>query len=372
MMPTWRNIIVRLVLAVTLCLVEGSRCAVAEPPATGPSSAGKIVVALRSRVQVEARVIQLTDIAQVTGGDAELRERVKALDLEDALQPGESLTITPTQVEFRLRLAGIDIDGVSIRGTPVRVTARGTNSARGTATLASAVKTTTNSTRAISREDGSLQSAILKSAEDCIVAKLPWKADAVEIRLAQPLVRDVSQIENASGYECRAELRAAGPAVGRVQVRVVAEAPNKPSFDVQVVLDVRHFEGVVLATKTLERGQTISATDVYIDRQDVTELPDYCSNVDQLIGATTKRSVRALLPLRNGDIEPIGRSANAVLIKRRDRVKMIAKTGALNVTVMGEALQEGRAGETIRLRNVDSNATVQGRVTGANEVEITF
>ena len=372
MMLTWRNIFVCSALAATLCLVEGSRCAAAEPSAAGPSLAGKIVVALRSQVQVDARVIRLTDIAQVTGADAELRERVKALDLEDALQPGESLAITPAQVEFRLRLAGIDINGVSIRGTPVRVTVRGTNSVRGTATLASAVRTKTNSARAVSREGCSLETVILKAAEECVVAKLPWKADAVEIRLAQPLVRDVSQIENGSGYECHAELRSAGPAVGRVQVRVIAEAPNKPSFDVQILLDVRHFDDVVLTTKTLARGQMISAADVYVDRQDVTEMTDYCSNVDQMIGATTKRSVRALLPLRNGDIEPIGRSANAILIKRRDRVKMIAKTGVLNVTVMGEALQEGRAGETIRLRNVDSNATVQGRVTGANEVEITF
>lgn len=367
MMRAGRNIVVRWVLAATLCLVEGSRCAGAEP-----SSAGQIVIALRSRVQVEARVIRLTDVAQVTGGDAELRERVKALDLEDALKPGESLSITPTQVEFRLRLAGINVEGVSIRGTSIRVTARGTNSARGTATLASAVRTTANSARAASRDVSSLEGAILKAAEECVVAKLPWKADAVEIRLAQPLVRDVSPIENASGYECHAELRTAGPAVGRVQVRVVAEAPNKPSFDVQVFLDVRHFDNVVLTTTTLERGRTISTADVYVDRQDVTELTDYCSHVDQLIGATTKRSVRSLLPLRKGDVEPIERSANSILIKRRDRVKMIAKAGAVHVTVTGEALQEGRAGETIRLRNVDSNATVQGRVTGANEVEISF
>ena len=66
------------------------------------------------------------------------------------------------------------------------------------------------------------------------------------------------------------------------------------------------------------------------------------------------------------------RNRDAILIKRRDHVKMIAKSGALNVTVIGEASQEERAGETIRLRNVDSNAVVQGRVTGPNEVEISF
>jgi flagellar basal body P-ring formation protein FlgA len=378
MMQAWQNIIVRSALAATLCLGEGSRHAVADPPAAVPSSAGPIVISLRSRVQVEARVVLLTDIAQVTGGDAELRERVQSLDLEDALQPGESLAITPTQVEFRLRLAGIDVDDVSIRGNSVRVTAyrtnsmRAANSTRGTAPLPSAIKTTANSKSAVSREASSLEGDIVKAAKDCVLAKLPWKGDAVDIRLAQPLVRDIGPIANAAEYECRAELRSAGPAVGRVQVRVVAEAPNQPSFDVQVLLDVRHFEDVVLTTRTLARGQTISAAEVYVDRQDVTEMADYCSNVDQLIGATTKRSVRALLPLRKGDVEPTGRSVNAVLIKRRDRVKMIAKTGAVEMTMVGEAQQDGRAGETILLRNLNSDVTVQGRVTGANEVEISF
>ncbi len=365
-----RNIIVRLAVAVTLCLVVGSRSVVARPPAADAS--GAVVVALRPRVQVESRVIRLADVAQITGGNAELRERVQALDLDDPLKPGESLSITPTQVEFRLRLAGIDVEGVSIRGTSVRVTAREANPVRGAATLASAARTTVHPVRAITREDGSLEQAIVQAAKDCAAAKLPWKSDAVEIRLAQPLARDVGPNEEAAGYECRAELRTSGPAVGRVPVRVVAEAPGKPSFDVQVLLDVRHFDDVVLATKTLERGRTISAADVYVDRQDVTELADYCSNADQLIGATTKRSVRSLLPLRKGDVEPVEKSANAILIRRRDRVKMIANAGAVSVIMTGEAMQEGRAGETIRLRNVDSNATVQGRVTGANEVEISF
>ena len=373
MTQAWRNIFMGSVLAATLLLVVGSHCALAEPPLTVSSSAARtMVVSLRSNVEVDARVIRLTDVAQVTGGTTELREQVKALDLEDALRPGESLSITPTQITFRIRLAGIDLDGISIRGNPVRVTARGTSVGSRLASLAKTSEIKVNTKHASSRESITLENAVVNAAKDCVLDKLPWKTDAVEIRLAQPLPRDISQVEVASDCSCHAELRTAGPAVGRVQVRVIVETPNKPSLEVPVSLEVRHFDDVVLTTRTLERGRTVSAADVYIDRQDVTEMTDYCSNVDQMIGTATKRSVRALVPLRMGDVEKLVASSEAILIKRRDRVKMTARTDAVSVTAMGEALQDGRAGETIRLRNLDSNSIVQGRVTGTNEVEISF
>ena len=202
--------------------------------------------------------------------------------------------------------------------------------------------------------------------------KLPWSADDVTVRLAVPLPHEVTQAVAASGYVCRASLRTNGPAVGRIQVQVVAGATGKPSFDVAVHLDVRHFDGVVLAAKALERGHTIQTSDVYVDRQDVTTLSDYCSNADLLVGATVKRSVRPLMPVKLSDAESSRSTANAVLVKRRDRVRMVAKIGSHSISTTGEAQQEGRLGDTIRLQNIESKTFVQGRVTAANEVEITY
>ena len=90
--------------------------------------------------------------------------------------------------------------------------------------------------------------------------------------------------------------------------------------------------------------------------QDVTELTDYCPTAKELVGTTARRSLRALQPVRKSDIETTTRSEGAILIKRRDQVKMVARVGSLSVTATGEAIQEGRLGETIRVRNIDSNA----------------
>ena len=49
---------------------------------------------------------------------------------------------------------------------------------------------------------------------------------------------------------------------------------------------------------------------------------------------------------------------------------MIAIVGHVCATMPGEALQDGRMGQTISVRNVDSNKTVSGRVVGQGTVEI--
>jgi hypothetical protein len=63
---------------------------------------------------------------------------------------------------------------------------------------------------------------------------------------------------------------------------------------------------------------------------------------------------------------------NPILVKPRDMVRLVARIGAMRVTALGEALQEGRKGETVRVRNVDSSKVVAGRVADAQVVEIDY
>ena len=219
-------------------------------------------------------MIRLADVAQVTGGDAALQERVKGLDLEDAASARRVIVHHAATGWFRLRIAGIDADAVSIRGTAVRVTARRTKSPRGPATLTSAVATTTASSLEESPRGGPLERAVIKAAEDCVLARLPWKADDVSIRLAQPLVR--GSRSGRSGFGLRMPCRVANvwSHRGTSSSSSHRRSSAQPSFDVAVLLDVRHFDNVVLTAKALERGQTIAAADVYVDRQDVTGMAD--------------------------------------------------------------------------------------------------
>jgi hypothetical protein len=63
---------------------------------------------------------------------------------------------------------------------------------------------------------------------------------------------------------------------------------------------------------------------------------------------------------------------NPILVKSHDMVRLVAKIGAIRVIALGEALQEGRRGEVIRVRNADSGNMVAGRIADAAVVEVEY
>lgn len=67
-----------------------------------------------------------------------------------------------------------------------------------------------------------------------------------------------------------------------------------------------------------------------------------------------------------------GKEAPPVLVKCREVVHMVTYVGELKVVTRGEALEDGRAGQLIRLRNVDSSRMVRGRVVDRASVEVDF
>ncbi|MBI5760056.1 MAG: flagellar basal body P-ring formation protein FlgA [Planctomycetales bacterium] len=355
----------RLLLLVACCIAARAASSSGAPPAVETARADLVIVTLRTAALVEPREIVIGDVARVTGGNESLRNRIAALDLDDAPRAGDSMEFTPPQIEFRLRVAGINMDRVAIRGAAVRVTARSTNGERSKITPAVAVSST-------SQPESALKRAVTDAAKKCVLARLPWNTEDVRITLTQPLGRELQQADPGGRYSCSAELRSSGPPVGRVQVRVFVETEGRSPLEVPVLLDVRHFDNVVVASKTLERGQPIAKGDLFVDRQEVTALNDYCSSPERLVGTKARRSIQALQLVRHTDIEERGKAETPVLVKRLDVVKLVAKSGILIVTTSGEALQDGRVGERIRVRNVDSKAIVLGRVISATEVEISL
>jgi flagella basal body P-ring formation protein FlgA len=61
-----------------------------------------------------------------------------------------------------------------------------------------------------------------------------------------------------------------------------------------------------------------------------------------------------------------------VLVKAGGVIRLMARVGPVRIETLGEALQEGRAGQTVRVRNVDSQNIVSGRVVDRGVVEVDY
>ncbi|HEY4262287.1 MAG TPA: flagellar basal body P-ring formation chaperone FlgA [Schlesneria sp.] len=382
-----------------MLLVGSGTYALSAPPRM-PSSA--VVISLYPKCNIASHEILIADVARVETANAALKSQIESLDLTDAPAPGEATAVTAKTIEFRLRMAGLDARSITIKGTQSEVTAGGkTHLARDT--RIEPVRTTAyvpgRSTRfelstpelevespapskrsQVTEEVGgpgqSVEDAIVAAARKVVLEQLPWSADDVSFRLAQPLGRDAKLFNTGERYTCVAELRGNAPPLGRVNVDVTMKSDLQAPIEIAVALEVRHFETVVATARPVAKGRKIQKEDLYMHRWDVTAATDYSTQLEQLIGRTALRTLAAAQIVREKDLdkaaESLANGDQSVRIKRADRIKILGRIGNLAVTVSGEAMQDGRIGDTIRVQNTESKSIVQGKIISAEEVEIAY
>jgi len=324
------------------CLLPAACCLL---PATAAAQPGPVVVELRPQATA-GRTVRLGDVARLDGGTDLLRDRLARLDVAD-LPPGGTTTVKRGQVEFRLRLADVPPSLVRLTGPDVV-----------TVTL---------------RADATPQDRVFAAARESVVRRLPWPIDDVSIRLARPIAVALPA-GDPDEFRVTAQPRAAGTPVGRVQVDVTVtpageDRPGRP-LTFPVYLDVRPLVAVAVCRQAVGRGEAVAEPAVFVERRpaadDVAGPP---AAADAVVGKRTKRPLRPGQVIAAGDVEDPA-DGGAVAVKPRQSVRMVVHLGPVNVVAEGEAQQEGRVGQTIRVVNRASKKVVIGRVSGPGVVEV--
>jgi len=114
----------------------------------------------------------------------------------------------------------------------------------------------------------------------------------------------------------------------------------------------------------------MSSADV-IRMEDITwkKLPEHrirantILDVDALLGLSPRRVITAQRPITRDMVR------RPVAIHQNERVTVKYKKGALEITALGLAMEDGAIGERIALRNADSHKTFLGVVTDAGMVK---
>jgi flagella basal body P-ring formation protein FlgA len=142
-----------------------------------------------------------------------------------------------------------------------------------------------------------------------------------------------------SGVTARSGAAAAGPATKMVVVRQLLQ------------------RGTVLMPEMLQEVDAPAPVNGQVDASQLTSLQD--ATMAELV-----RDVPAGSPLRTHDIR------RAVLVKMGQQVMMtVGNSADFQIRVRVEALQDGRMGEQVRLKNTESGRNMSGVVTGPNAVK---
>jgi flagella basal body P-ring formation protein FlgA len=122
---------------------------------------------------------------------------------------------------------------------------------------------------------------------------------------------------------------------------------------------------VVSQKRPIAKDAIIPADAVARTQVEVTQpLQQVVTQPEEVIGKRARRSLTAHDPLSTQDV------AVAVVIQRGDLVRIVLESSLIKVTTSGEALEAGKPGETIRVKNSSSNREVRAQVIDKHTVRI--
>ena len=209
----------------------------------------------------------------------------------------------------------------------------------------------------------------------------PWESPAriraaaeAYIRAHEPLAAQAARIEvQAPAEEIRfprcADLQAgffgeANP-FGSMTLLVRCAAPQ--AWTVYLPARVIMEQRVVVAAHALEAGRTLTAADLASIRRNTGQLAaNAVLSAESIVGKVLRYNVAAGQPiLENMLLQP-------EVIRYGQAVTLVAEGQGVRLTALGSAMENGRTGQSILVRNIQSGKVVRGLVGATGEILVPF
>ena len=153
------------------------------------------------------------------------------------------------------------------------------------------------------------------------------------------------------------------PLRGPTMLKVGVMGGGRMQKEMSVTADIRHFGQVLVADIGLRRGEALSSEAVALAERDITRNRDgFFTDSAELDGLRMRRAIRPGNVLTQRHVEPVP------VVERGDEITLIAGNAQLQISLRGEAMQDGGIGERIRVRNPDSGKVLYGEVVDSRNV----
>lgn len=288
---------------------------------------GKAVVSIPAEVVVTKEWITLGEIAHIQGDDPGQVLELKGISLGRAPLPGSHRFIRRAQIEARL-------EGVELH-CPLRV------------------KVLRASQRIPAAKVAEIASRYLRG-------RLPF-ADRVEILN----LRVRGNVVLPRGPWDYLVLERSGRPLGKVSLAILFRCQGHQRRAL-VEAEVRAWAKVAVASRRLPRYHILQEGDVRLEERELSHLLGFVTDPRQLLGKRTKVSIPQGTVLRWDQVEipPV--------VKRGKVVTMVLETPCIRATALGVAVEDGRRGEVIRVKNLSSHREVFAEVLDRSTVRVSL
>jgi len=314
---------------------------------TANGFAAEATVTLRSQAKVADRVVRVAEVAEVSRATPALQQAIENLDLIAIDTDETAIEITEARLRIRLQLAGYSSDVVQVVGS--------------------------ESCRVNLIEPPVLSDLDLETAAHAMLVKwMGIDASQIDVRLSEAFIERLPEpFRREKGLEVEVSPPMANQ-LGTVAmiVRVLRGRDLVAARNVRFTVQ-RRFQ-VAVTRVSMKRGHVVTEGDVGFENRFLTDYADELTK-DQVLGRVVAQQTGPgeLLSMRNLNDPPSAESA--IVVKSRDEVQVTAVNGGIRISLLkAQALQSGRIGDTIQVRNPFSREPLIGRITEAGHVEISL
>jgi flagella basal body P-ring formation protein FlgA len=285
--------------------------------------AGSII--LHEEAFVRGPQIKLGDIAELEGDDMAALADVEVMP---APLPGVSKQINASLITARLRTAGVDLADLEVKG-------------------ATAVRTTTMALD-ITRD------MIEMSLREYITSVMPWEVENAQIEVTPPTM---DYVVPDGILEVAWEASPTYNFLGSGAFRGTVLVDGTPQKQLTCRASVEAFGDIVIAAHDIPRGRLVSAADLIVEKRALSSLKSgHFRDPAEVVGNVTRSTVFPGTVITRRHVTP------PTVVKRNQIVQVELASGGLYIQTQARAMQDGAAGDTIPLSNVDTKEMYYGTI----------
>jgi flagella basal body P-ring formation protein FlgA len=133
--------------------------------------------------------------------------------------------------------------------------------------------------------------------------------------------------------------------------------PISGNYSIEMKGEFSMSQKIPFISRNIQKGTVITQDDVELKDYPKNKIGnDYVTEISEIIGKAANKNLNKNTPVFSGDIK------NPVVITKNSTVSAIYKNNAIEVKALAVALEDGGAGDVIRLKNFDSGKQFKGLV----------
>jgi flagellar basal body P-ring formation protein FlgA len=152
--------------------------------------------------------------------------------------------------------------------------------------------------------------------------------------------------------------------LGSSSMSIIFKVDNKVVKNMSVRGKIEALAEIVTAAEPLKKGIVLRPQHLKMLTMNMSEIANATLSTDELVGMQLTRPLAAGAPIVSSMVEALP------IVKRGQKVRIVATSGALHLTATGFAHSDGKLDQMIKVQNINSNKTIYGRVSAPGTVEV--